>query len=605
MVKDPKLRCATAVWAVLMLALPVLAPAPLVAQDAAPTTGAADDWVARSNENAKVLLEIQAKYGPEGASRAGVDGLEEEVFQISEERDEQAEADVRAALVTLRSRLAAETHPAVRQDLEIMIEAAEDGLRGNDLEEEYYLPYFNLSQTIFGGIRALLDDQIPAERRPAAVVRLRKYTGMEEGYAPLTEQATAYTRAYLDDPSLRGPFKDDLEKDLSNSARFIEGLAQLFQRYELEGWEEPYELLRTQLAEYETFLREEMLPRASEDFRLPPEVYAYSLDQFGIDMPVPELTSRAKVAFREIQNEMQALAALIAERDDLPSADYRDVLRHLKEDQLVGEEILAHYEKTIAALEERITEAGVVTLPERDMRIRLATEAEAAQTPAPNMRPPRLIGNTGEMGEFVLPLRIPGKDGEEIGFDDFTYEAAAWTLTVHEGRPGHELQFASIIERGVSQARILYAMNSVNVEGWALYAEAEMKPLLPLEGQLVSLQHRLLRAARAYLDPGLQLGEISREEATRILEQEVVLSPAMALQEVERYTFMAPGQAPSYFCGYSRLMELRTDAERLMGDRFDRKAFHDFVLAQGLLPPSLLRQAVMDGLVMQAGATAP
>jgi uncharacterized protein (DUF885 family) len=121
----------------------------------------------------------------------------------------------------------------------------------------------------------------------------------------------------------------------------------------------------------------------------------------------------------------------------------------------------------------------------------------------------------------------------------------------------------------------------------------------------VSLQHRLLRAARAYLDPGLQLGEISREEATRILEQEVVLSPAMALQEVERYTFMAPGQAPSYFCGYSRLMELRTDAERLMGDRFDRKVFHDFVLAQGLLPPSLLRQAVMDGLVMQAGATAP
>jgi hypothetical protein len=64
MVKDPKLRCATAVWAVLMLALPVLAPAPLAAQDAAPTTGAADDWVARSNENAKVLLEIQAKYGP-------------------------------------------------------------------------------------------------------------------------------------------------------------------------------------------------------------------------------------------------------------------------------------------------------------------------------------------------------------------------------------------------------------------------------------------------------------------------------------------------------------------------------------------------------------
>jgi uncharacterized protein (DUF885 family) len=46
-------------------------------------------------------------------------------------------------------------------------------------------------------------------------------------------------------------------------------------------------------------------------------------------------------------------------------------------------------------------------------------------------------------------------------------------------------------------------------------------------------------------------------------------------------------------------MELRTDVERLLGDRFDRRAYHDFILAQGLLPPSLLRQAVMAGFVAQ------
>ena len=73
---------------------------------------------------------------------------------------------------------------------------------------------------------------------------------------------------------------------------------------------------------------------------------------------------------------------------------------------------------------------------------------------------------------------------------------------MHEGRPGHELQFASIVEKGVSTGAVAFAFNSVNVEGWALYQEAEMKPYLPLEGQLISLQHRLLRAARAFLDPG-------------------------------------------------------------------------------------------------------
>ena len=222
------------------------------------------------------------------------------------------------------------------------------------------------------------------------------------------------------------------------------------------------------------------------------------------------------------------------------------------------------------------------------------------------MRPPRLIGNTGEMGEFVLPLRIPGADGEEVGFDDFTFEAAAWTLTVHEGRPGHELQFASIIEKGVSPGPHPLRLEQRQRRGLgALRRGGDEAAPAPRRASSSSLQHRLLRAARAFLDPGLQLGEITREEAIRVLEDEVVLSPAMALQEVERYTFRSPGQAPSYFCGYSRLMELRTDVERLLGERFDRRAFHDFVLAQGLLPPSLLRQAVMEGYVGRPDAGAP
>jgi uncharacterized protein (DUF885 family) len=124
--------------------------------------------------------------------------------------------------------------------------------------------------------------------------------------------------------------------------------------------------------------------------------------------------------------------------------------------------------------------------------------------------------------------------------------------------------------------------------------EAEMKPYEPLDGQLVALQHRLLRAARAFLDPGLQAGTIDREEATRVLTRDVVVSAAMALQEVERYTFRAPGQATSYFCGYQRLLELRTQTELRLGARFHRRRFHDFLLAQGLLPPRLLRRAVLE-----------
>lgn len=584
--------------ALLALSWTTAVPSSLAAQTAAAPK--VPSWVARSDENAQVLLEVMARFGPEGAGQLGIPGLDEEIFDLKPGFQERARAATRQALAELEKRLQAEKDPAVRQDLEILIDTVKDNMKGDELGERYYLPYFNVTGAVFGGIQGLLDDQVEAKRRPAALVRLRKYAGVEPGYTPITKLAEDHIRTKLADRKLLGPFKDQIERNLANNKTYIEGLGQLFQKYQIQGWEEPYAKLKQQLTAYDEFVRREILPRARTDFRLPPELYAYSLEQVGVDMPVEELVSRAEVAFREIQNEMQALAPLVAKEHGLAVTDYRDVLRELKKKQVTGEAILPLYQQRVRDMEEIIRRQRIVTLPGREMRVRLASEAESVQTPAPNMRPPRLIGNTGEMGEFVLPLRIPGKDpGKQLALDDFTYEAISWTLTAHEGRPGHELQFAALVEKGVSKTRAIFAFNSVNVEGWALYAEAEVRPYLPLDAQLASLQSRLLRAARAFLDPGLQLGQITREEATRVLREEVGMSEGMALQEVERYTYRSPGQATAYFVGYLRLMELRTEAERALGPKFDRQRYHDFILAQGLLPPTLLRKAVLDEFVPQ------
>ncbi len=558
-----------------------------------------DDWVERSNENAQILLDIFARFAPEGAGQLGVSGLDEEVFDLGPRTTERANEATREGVEILRARLAVEEHPLVRQDLEILIQSAEQAIEGGELSLKYDLPYFNLAQTIFQGVRSLLDDQVDASRRPAALVRLRKYAGLEAGHTPIARLARDRIEERLGDPALSAPFADQLEQDLQNVPAFINGIGALFQRYGIEGYEVAYDALQVQLEEYHAFVRAEVVPRARSDFRLPEDRYAFTLRQYGVDIPVAELMSRAQVTFREIQNEMQALAPLVAQQRGFEATDYRDVIRELKKEQLVGEAILPHYQQRIKDLEELIRRERVVTLPERDMRMRLASEAESAALPAPNLRPPRLIGNTGEMGEFVLPLRIPDESGETIGMDDFTLEAASWTLTAHEGRPGHELQFASMVEAGLSTARAVFAFNSVNVEGWALYAEAEMKPYLPLDGQLISLQSRLARAARAILDPGLQMGMVTRDEAFRLLEEDVVLSHAMALQEVQRYTFRLPGQATSYFYGYTRLMELRAEVERTLGSSFDRLRFNDYILSQGLLPPALLRKAVLEEFVPQ------
>jgi len=78
------------------------------------------------------------------------------------------------------------------------------------------------------------------------------------------------------------------------------------------------------------------------------------------------------------------------------------------------------------------------------------------------------------------------------------------------------------------------------------------------------------------------MGKVTPEEALRVLKEDVVLSDPFAKQEVERYTFRTPGQACSYFYGYTRLLELRTEVEKRMGPRFNAQRFHDFHLVAGI-----------------------
>ena len=557
-------------------------------------------WIAQSDANAQVLLQVIARFAPESAGQIGVTGLDEQVLDLQPRLEERTEAATREALAELERRRAAETDPLVRQDLDILVHSATESLEGDALSRKYELPYFDVPLTIFRGLQGLLDDQVAADRRAAAVVRLRKYAGDLPGTTPITVLAEARFKERAKGAALLGPPRAEVEKNLGNTRFYLDGIEKLFQKYGLSGYEAPLAKLRAQVEAYDAFVRRDVLPRSRTDFRLPPELYAFRLKSYGVEMAPQALADRARVSFVEIRNEMRALAPLVAREKGLTVTDYREVLRALKKDQIVGEAILPHYQQRLAALEEIVRRERVVSLPTRAAQIKLASEAESAAQPAPNMRPPRLLGNTGERGTFVLPLRVPtsGPAGSAVqAYDDFTFDAVSWTLTVHEARPGHELQFASIVEKGVSAARAVFAFNSVNVEGWALYMEAEMKPYMPLAGQLASLQARLLRAMRAFLDPELQMGRLQPEEAVRFLMEEGVQSEAMARQEVERYTFRAPGQATSYFYGYTRWMQLRSQAEMALGSKFDRQRYHDFILAQGLLPPDVLSQAVLTEFV--------
>jgi hypothetical protein len=566
------------------------------ASEEAPNTEQVDaPWIRQSNVYTMMLFDVQLEHSPEEGSQQGVAKFDR---RISDPRlaDELAERrELEAVMTKLKTARATETDKRVQEDLEILRKALDLQFRQQDFGMQREVPFINASEIVFEGLRGLLDDQVAAERRPAAIVRLRKYAGTETGYKPYTELLKQRELEQMAKPAVIFPSKDEVETELGRNSNYLDGIAALFEKYQLRGWEASYAKLKIELADYDAWMRANILPKTRTDFRLPPEKYALELESYGIDIPPAQIAAMAHAAYSQYQADMAPLAAQIAKTNGYPSGDYRSVVAELKKKQITGEAILPFYENRLHEIERIIVAKNLVTLPARQAIIRLATAAETAQSPAPHMVGPPFLHNTGQRGEFVLPLNLPSAaGGAEDKYDDFTFDAVAWTLTAHEARPGHELQFDSMLEQGVSLARARYAINSTNAEGWGLYSEYIMQPYEPAEGQLLTLQSRLLRAARAFLDPELQSGKVTPAQAYEVLEKDVMLSHAFAKEEVERFTFQSPGQANSYFYGYTRLLSLRKETEAALGPKFDQKKFHDFILKQGMLPADLVRKAVLE-----------
>jgi uncharacterized protein (DUF885 family) len=589
----------------LAIALALATPAPILAQSntkpakasAASAAKPVPDWVHKSNEHAHILLKAQLRFQPEGATFFGIPGYDDKVADLGPDNAARFRAATAEAKATLQQHLQQERDPNVRQDLEIMIQAAEDSIESTRVNERLVLPFTDAAQLVFQGMNGLLSEQTPPERRAKALDRLKAYAGLAPDTAPIAELARQRYEERAGNAALLRPTKLEVEQALSNINTYIAGIRKLFAEYKIADSEAALDAIDKQLTAYAAWVRKDVLPNARTDTRLPPELYALQLKQVGIDIPPEILIQRARLGFMETRAAMERLAPLVAKEKGIAATDYRGVIRALKKNTIPNDQLETRYREVIDAIDPIIRRERIVDVPQRPMIMRLGTAAESAAQPAPHFLPAPLVGNTGQQGQFVLPLSNPALHDKADAYDDFNFPSVAWTLSAHEGRPGHELQFTAMVERGVSLARTLFAFNSVNVEGWALYAEAEMIPYEPLDGQLIALQFRLLRAARAMLDPMLNLGTIDRARAEKVLIDDVGLSKAMARQELDRYTFNAPGQAGSYFYGYARILELRAETELALGDKFDRLAFNNFLLDQGMLPPDLLARAVREQFV--------
>ena len=168
------------------------------------------------------------------------------------------------------------------------------------------------------------------------------------------------------------------------------------------------------------------------------------------------------------------------------------------------------------------------------------------------------------------------------------------SLTYHEGVPGHHLQISLAQESAdIPTLRKIGGFSSYS-EGWALYSEQladELGGYQAIE-RAGYLQSFLFRAARLVIDTGLHTQNWSREKATRYMVATTGFALPRSQREIERYCTQI-GQACSYKIGHIAWLRSRDQAKKMLGDKFDIKAFHD-VLKEGAMPLSILEKRIEE-----------
>ncbi|QSB44463.1 DUF885 domain-containing protein [Tsuneonella flava] len=178
------------------------------------------------------------------------------------------------------------------------------------------------------------------------------------------------------------------------------------------------------------------------------------------------------------------------------------------------------------------------------------------------------------------------------------------TLYLHEGAPGHHFQISLAQENDALPAFMRFGGNTAYVEGWALYAETLGYPMGfykdPYQ-RFGTLDDEMLRAMRLVVDTGLHAKGWTRDQAIEYMLANSGMGRTDATAEVERYIAI-PSQALAYKVGALTIQGLRKKAEKVLGDKFDIRAFHEQVLDTGALPLPVLEKKIDDWIAATKAA---
>jgi uncharacterized protein (DUF885 family) len=328
------------------------------------------------------------------------------------------------------------------------------------------------------------------------------------------------------------------------------------------------------LEKYRTYLQE-LLPSLPPQTALGRDAYVFFLHNVAMLPYPPE----------------QLLAAGRQEWDRAVAFETFEIQRNRADPPLKLAENVDEWVKDAAAKELSVRkflgEHGILTVPDWLQHYSLR--------PMPDFL--RALQGFGETDDFTSPsrlnqncIRYVTEPSPKLGYFWRATAQDPRPLCVHEGVPGHYFQLCLSWKHENPIRRYYYA--STANEGIGFYAEEMMLQAglfddSPHTREIIYNFMRL-RALRVEVDIRLALGDFTLDQAARFLHDKVPMDMETAREEAIAFA-TGPGGAISYQIGKLQIVKLLADARLQQGDRFNLRAFHDFVWKNGNVPISLQR----------------
>ncbi|MFZ1220860.1 MAG: DUF885 domain-containing protein [Chthoniobacterales bacterium] len=434
-------------------------------------------------------------------------------------------------------------------------------------------------------------DFAPPEKRAASIkARLEKIPAViAQAKANLKNPPQVYTETAIDQTQgAISLIKEGLNETLDKAPKAKKDLAPL------------QEKTIAALDEYKTWLKNDLLPRSTGDFRIGADKFRKKL-RFALssDMSMEDLMKAARTDLEQTQKAIYETALPLFKKqfptaDEATLADRKKVtaavLDKLAEQRPTDDTIVAYSKTVLKEATDFVKAKNLIKVPTTPVDIVVMPEFKRGQSIAYCDSPGALEKN-GKTFFAVAPTPDDwSKERKESFFREYN-NFMLRNLTVHEAMPGHYLQLAHSNEfKGPTLVRAIFQSGTF-IEGWAVYTEqlmAEAGYGGP-EVKMQQLKMRLRVICNAIIDQSIHAGNMSEQEALDLMMKEGFQQEGEAVAKWKRAR-LSSSQLSTYFVGVTEHLAMREQAKARDGAKFDLRKYNDTVLSFGSPPVKYVRE---------------